>query len=538
VLNVLCFLVISLNAFAATIPPQNIVRGQTATIETDYEIGNVAIGDQSISDYLIQSNRREVYLNARKAGTTTLTLWDTQGTRRDVIPISVSSQDMGALQQEAAEIFGPGTKLKLSKYGDQVVIDGEATSPAEAEKIESYVQRNPNVRSVAKLSPEAQQTLARKIETAIEIPGIHVRAVQGRLMMEGLAYSAESAARAEKIAKLFDPGIMNLIEVKETKRRPGKEPMVILDVYFMEVKKSAIRTLGISWTPGGTPSGGMSGSGGMFGNLIGSAVGTVFNLLPKIRWVHESGNGRILEQPSLIVKSGDAGEFFSGTQVPYYSAQNVQFKEVGIKLSAEPISSGGAVDLKISATLSTLSAGVNQGIDTHTVNTVAYCKAGESLVLANLYRNGDSKTWNRLPQGVDTSSALFTLVASRDFQSHTTDLVIFVTPRVVEAGDTAGPEMARFQELDEQITRKRSRKEWRAKFSGRETISRSHQGEAPAGGTPAEWIPPSSATNNVMTPAPEIQNVNPLPKQLDAPASPQPYAIELPAALQPTGGNP
>ena len=511
---------------AAAVPPQNIVRGQTATIETDYEIGNAAIGDQSICDYMIQNSRREVYLNSRKAGTTTLTLWDTQGTRRDVIPVSVSSQDMAALQQEAAELFGPGTKLKLSRSGDQVVIDGEAATPAEAEKIESYMQRNPNVRSLAKLSPQAQGELARKIESAIEIPGIHVRAVQGRLMMEGLAYSAEAAVRAEKIAKLFDPGIMNLIEVKETKRRPGKEPMVILDVYFMEVKKSAIRTLGISWTPGGTPSSGMSGTGGMFGNLIGSAVGTVFNLLPKIRWVHESGNGRILEQPSLIVKSGDAGEFFSGTQVPYYSAQNVQFKEVGIKLQAEPISSGGAVDLKISATLSTLSAGVNQGIDTHTVNTVAYCKAGESLVLANLYRNGDSKTWNRLPQGIDTSSALFTLVASRDFQSHTTDLVIFVTPRVVEAGETAGPAMARFQELDEAITKKRSRKEWKAKFAnaipaGSDATPHPlpHQGGAPADGSVA--APAVMSESNVRTNA-----------------GVQPYAIELPPSLQPTGGQP
>ncbi len=497
----------------AAIAPQNIVRGQSVTIETDYEIGNAAIGDSATCDYVVQSNRHEVYLNGRKPGATTLTLWDTQGARRDVVPISVSSQDIAQLSQEAQQVFGPGTKLKLSKYGDQVVIDGEAGSAAEAEKIESYIQHNPTVRSAAKLSPEAQDAMARKIEGAVEIPGIHVRAVQGRLVMEGLAYSAEAAQRAEKIAKLFDPSIMNLIEVKETKRRPGREPMIVLDVYFMEVKKSVIRTLGINWTPGATPqpgSGGLgapSSGGGMFGDLIGNAVGTVFNLLPKIRWVHETGNGRVLEHPTLLVKSGDAGEMFSGTQVPYYSAQNVQFKEVGIKLNAEPISSGGAVDLKISATLSTLSAGVNQGIDTHTVNTTAYCRAGESIVLAGLYRNGDSKTWNRLPQGTDTSSALFTLAFSRDFQSHTTDLIIFVTPRVVESGESAQPQITKFQELDEAITKKRSKKEWRMRHP--------EQGEG-SYVQALQKIDPSGAVH--------LQDD-------------KPYAITLPTSLQPTGDH-
>lgn len=455
-------------AHAAAIAPQNIVRGQSVTIETEYEIGNAAMSDSATCDYVIQGSRREIYLNGKKAGAATLTLWDTQGTRRDVVQVSVSTQDMAQLSQEAAEIFGPGTRLKLSRYGDQVVIDGEAASADEARKIESYVQRNPHVRSVVRMSSAAQSELAQKIETAIEIPGIHVRAVQGHLLMEGLAYSAEASQRAEKIAKLYDTGIMNLIEVKETKRRPGREPMVVLDVYFMEVKKSVIRTLGISWTPGATPQTAGSGtgapvsSGGMFGDLIGNAVGTVFNLLPKIRWVHETGNGRVLEHPTLLVKSGDSGEMFSGSQVPYYSAQNVQFKDVGIKLQAEPIASGGSVDLKLSATLSTLSAGVNQGIDTHTVSTTAYCRAGESIVLAGLYRNSDAKTWNRLPSGTESSSALFTLALSRDFQSHSTDLVIFVTPRVVEAGEPAQVRLEKFQELDDAITKKRSRKEWRA----------------------------------------------------------------------------
>lgn len=494
---IVLFLVLIAAVAHAEVGPQNIVKGQSSTITTDYEVGNVAMSDQGVCDYLVQPSRREIYLNGRKSGNTTLTMWDKQGARRDVVPISVSSQNLTEMTSEAGELFGANTRLKLSRSGDQVIIDGEASTADEMAKVESYMQRNPSVRSVVRLSPQAQNALAQKIEAAIEIPGVRVRAVQGRLLLEGLAYSAEAAARAEKIAKLYDPNIMNLIDVKETKRRPGREPMVVLDVYFMEVKKSAIRSLGISWTPGATPqSSGNSGAGGILGNLVGSAVGTVFNLLPKLKTVHESGAGRILEHPSLLIKSGDSGDLFSGTQVPYYSRDSVQFKEVGIKLQAEPIVSGGAVDLKISATLSTLSAGVNQGIDTHTVNTTAYCKVGESIVLGGLYRNGDSKTWNRLPQGVDTSSALFTLALSRDFQSHNSELLVFVTPRVVASGESAVPALARFQELDEAITKKRSRKEWREK-------------------------------SGMQSPAIAESALPPAPPE---------FAIQLPAALQRSGG--
>ena len=115
--------------------------------------------------------------------------------------------------------------------------------------------------------------------------------------------------------------------------------------HFMEIKKNALRTFGVNWAPGSTPSdsGSSNASAGGGGKLSSvsklgtSLIGFVFNLAPKIKFIRQSGYGRVLENPSFVVKSGENADFFSGTQVPYYSQQTVVFKDVGVKITAEPI---------------------------------------------------------------------------------------------------------------------------------------------------------------------------------------------------------
>jgi pilus assembly protein CpaC len=294
-----------------------------------------------------------------------------------------------------------------------------------------------------------------------------------RLVMEGTAYSQEDYARAEKVAQVYEGDVVNLIKLKDVRRNTGKEHLIQLDIQFMEVKKNALRTFGINWAPGSMPSSGasnISGGGGGDGLLSGlsgfsqSLIGFVFNLAPKIKFARQKGEARVLENPSFVVKSGEAAEFFSGTQVPYYSQQAVVFKDVGIKVTAEPISSAEDVDLKITVNVSTPAAGgINRGIDTSNIATTAYCKAGSSLALAGIFKNSDAKMINRVPEDINTSSALFSLFLSKDFVSNRSEFVVFVTPRIVtEPGDTANPAsigLSDWDALDRDITLKRSKKE-------------------------------------------------------------------------------
>ena len=274
--------------------------------------------------------------------------------------------------------------------------------------------------------------------------------------------------------RLFEPDVLNLINVRDTKRNPMALPQVKLDVHFIEIKKSALRSFGINWAPGSVPSGakGSAGAGLLSGlsDAATSLIGFVFDLAPKIRFARQKGDARVLENPSLVVKSGDAADFFSGTQVPFYSQESVIFKDVGIKIQAEPIVSSDSVDMKINITVTSPSAGgINRGIDTNTISTTAYCKAGQSLALGGIYRNTDARMYNRIPDDTNTGSALFTLFLSKDFVSDKSEFVIFVTPSVVDfssqsgfaGANPTGLSLSNWDETDRDITRQRSKKEAR-----------------------------------------------------------------------------
>ncbi len=412
---------------------QHLVKGDSTTLRFDYVIGDAAITDPVICDFLVRDNRQEVYLNARAAGTVTLTLWDAEGVERDAIPVEVVATNLEELEATVRNSLSLPDGVKIARIGDKLRLEGSVTSEAILQKITSFAARTPNVESAVQLGYDALDDLARRMTAAIGRPGIVVRRVQDRIVMQGVAYSAESVRHAEEIARIYHPDIINLIEVRDTGRLPGKRPLVYLDVYFMEVKKSALRQFGIHWTPGGARSNG----GGGIGGAIQATLGFVVDLLPKIRLSRQRGDAKVLEHGSLVVKSGEQGKYFSGQEVPYTSQQQVQFKQVGMSIDAEPIAAGSDVDLKIAIEVSALAAGVNGAIDRRNISTSAYCRSGQSMVLSGLWEHGRATTHNRLPQGIDASSALLALSLSKDFQSRQSDFLVFVTPRIATVADAA-----------------------------------------------------------------------------------------------------
>ena len=450
--------------FAASIPPQSLTKGESATIQTGYEIGDVAVTDPKVADFLIQEDRKSLYINAKGEGFATLTLWDAKGEARDAIPITVYSTSLKGILSEATQAFGSIKSIQFLAQDDSIRMIGEAPSPADYKRIQAFAMRHPQIINEITMAKPVLDTLTGKIEQAIALPGVKVRSVRDHVVLEGVAYSQASANKAFEIAKLYDPNCLNLIEVRQSDRNPGKEKMVELEVYFMEIQKSALHTFGIEWAPGSFPaaSAGASTAGGMggIGGLGQSLIGFVFNLLPKIRFVHEHGLGRVLENPTLFVKSGDLANFFSGVQVPYYAQQNVQFKEVGVKVEAQPIVADADIDLKLSASISSPSPHIDGGINTHSLSTTAYIPSGQAVVLGGILSNRDVKTYNRVPKDLSTSSALFSLFLSKDFQSSKSELVVFVLPKIVDQAASASVHQEEWSRLEGQMIKDRSMKEY------------------------------------------------------------------------------
>jgi len=458
-LVVICFAVS--NSALAKLNDLQLIIGDSQTLKTEYEIGDIAITDGSVVQYIVRDNRKEIYVNPLKEGQTTLTVWDKADQLQDKITISIVPVNIEGILKEAQAYIQDILGVQAVVEGGQVKLTGEVNSPTQLKDIQTFCAKNPKVINQVVLSNKAMDVIAERIEEAIATPGVTVRAVRGQLVMEGLTYSADIYKKIDQIARLYDKNIINLVEVRSSNRRPGSDITVKLDVYFMEIKNSAIRKFGIEWAPGSTlqnaSAQGAQSGGGLFGlgEGINTVVGFVFNLLPKIRWIHETGRGRVLERPSFIVKSGENVDFFSGSEIPYYGGESVEFKEVGVRVHAEPIAYQNDVDLKIKVDVSSLSSTSDQGIDRSNLDTTVYVKADQAVVLGGLIRNGDVKTYNKVPKGIDTTSALFSLFLSRDFQTNESQFYIFIVPSVTDSPQPAEMKLKRWLELHKELDHSR-----------------------------------------------------------------------------------
>lgn len=453
---------------AENVKRQRIAKGKTITIDTDYEIGDAAVSDSRVCEFMITESRRELYVNAKQDGSIMLTIWDHAGKKRDVVPIEVATSAVDGIANEAKTIF-QDSNVEVKAQGKRVILSGDALSKSEVEQARSLSTKHPEIENNVMMSKEVLQTIAEEIEKAIGTPGIRVRNIRGSLVLEGLAYSGNAAKRALEIAKLYEPGIINLVDVKETGRRPGVDRLVKLDVYFMEVKKEILRSFGVTWSPGSMPKSSGDKNGGIVDGIAGagtSIIGFAFNLLPKLKFLREKGSARVLENASLIVKSGESGDFFNGTQVPFYSGDQVAFKESGVKIHAEPIAAADSIDLNLSLTLSSVAANISAGIDTKTVTTSAYVRSGQSVILANMVSNRDVKTYNKVPSNVDTSSALFNLALSKDFQAGRTEFVVFIEPTIIDSPFPAEEKMNEYLETEQFMSQAISKKSPGARKDG------------------------------------------------------------------------
>lgn len=429
-----------------------LIIGYSQSLETDYEIGDIAISNSEICSYLVRESRKEVYLNPTKEGIATLTLWDKEGVRKEVVQIEVLASDIHATLEKARQFQTKIPSLKIEQEGSKVILSGEVHTPAQLADVQAFAAQDPAIESRAQLSEMALNTIAKRIEKAIQTPGITARAVRGKLLLEGLTYSQDIYKKIDTIAKLYDSEIINLIEVRQTNRRPGYDKTIKLDIFFMEIKNSAVKSFGIQWAPGSFLKNSGNGQDAMgLGGGLQTLLGFVTSLLPKIRWIHEKNLGRILEKPTFLVKSGETVNFYSGTQVPYFAENQVTFKEVGVRIEAEPIASQQDVDLQVKVNVSALSSSVDQGIDTHEISTNLFVKSNQAAVLGGLLRKADVRSYNKVPKNLDTTTALFTLFLSKDFQKNESQFYIFLLPQILEQPTPAEEKLKKWLEIHKEM---------------------------------------------------------------------------------------
>lgn len=155
---------------------------------------------------------------------------------------------------------------------------------------------------------------------------------------------------------------------------------------------------------------------------------------------------RTLAEPNLTAVSGESAKFLAGGEFPVPVGQDsqgrisVEFKPFGVGLGFTPVVlSEGRMSLRVSTEVSELSNAGSLSLSS-TLNipalkvrraeTTVEMSSGSSLMIAGLLQNNYKQAIDSLP-GLTTLPVLGTLFRSRDFLNEETEMVVLITPYIV-----------------------------------------------------------------------------------------------------------
>ncbi|HKT08529.1 MAG TPA: pilus assembly protein N-terminal domain-containing protein [Gemmatimonadaceae bacterium] len=244
------------------------------------------------------------------------------------------------------------------------------------------------------------------------------------------------------------------------------EKQVVLAVKFAEVRRNFLRSLGLSglyrdnhnrvgtgrfntdnvFDPSGKivlPSTGVG-----FGTVL-SDFGTS-NLLGLLEADEQTGNARILAEPSVMTSNKDSASFLEGGEIPIPVVQNtgssgvptitIVWREFGIRLNfAAEVVSDSLVRLHIRPEVSSLdftnaieiSGFKIPALRTRHVETTVEVRRDQSLIISGLLDDERTKTKDGLPFLKDIP-VLGMLFSSTSWQRDETELLVVVTPIVTD----------------------------------------------------------------------------------------------------------
>ena len=272
---------------------------------------------------------------------------------------------------------------------------------------------------------------------------IEVRNMAGGIYLSGDVATDTVARQAEKIAQAYAPKrVTNGLSIRDSHQ-------VMLEVRFVEATRDAVKELGIGLLTqragdfafqSGTALASPAFSGILQGRFGSTSLDT------SIEALEEKGIIRTLAEPNLVSMSGETASFLAGGEFPIpISADNgqlaIEFRQFGVGLAFTPtVLDDGIINLKVAPEVSqldhanavTLSGGIEvPALRVRRANTTIELRNSQSFAIAGLLQNENSNRKTQTPWIGDVP-VIGSLFRSTRYQKAETELVIIVTPRLVQ----------------------------------------------------------------------------------------------------------
>jgi pilus assembly protein CpaC len=366
----------------------------------------VSIGDPTVCD-ITMINSNKFLLIGQKTGQTNIYLWFADGEQLsssitvhdDVLPLEALLQQMLPDEKEIDVYMAHNT----------VILSG-------------YVERSTSILNALRLA---------------------------EAYMEGQGAAEEGGGCVK---------VVNMLNVREEKQ-------ILLEVRFVEVTRTTTddkgfdftyvgdidrRPVYLSFLDGGTPTtfdattgAGTAGTGSSFGYVRNTNSESTVSY--GLDYLITEGLARYIAKPNLMVRNGEEASFLAGGEFPI-SIQSqdgiaIEWKEYGVKLTFTPVlDERDNIYLDLEPEVSALDSAVNTilttGVDvpalkTRKTHTKIVLKEGESFYISGILTQDETESLSKMP-GIGNIPVLGTLFHKKEKVLQETELIVFVTPRIVK----------------------------------------------------------------------------------------------------------
>jgi pilus assembly protein CpaC len=451
-----------------------IPRGKSAIVELPADARDVLVSDPKVVDAVLRSPRR-IYILGLTTGQTDAVFFD--GAGRRILSLNVRvDMDFSAVSQTIGRII-PTSQVHVEGINNSLILSGQVANLSDADKAmqiaQQFTAKPEQVINMLSIAGQEQVMLKVRIvemqRSVIKQLGFNLSAVAGEL---GSPQFLLSAAASYGVNGSLLGGLTSGYSLNTTQQpeltvpcATGTCPVVVSGGNIPTVTGSYTNTSATSAVtftlpngtqqvvqPGATINYPVKPANASAATIASTAGSSRLNQANSNIQAFESvGLVRVLAEPNLTAVSGEAAKFLAGGEFPVPTGEDstgkvsIEFKPFGVGLGFTPVVlSSGRISLKISTEVSelsqqgslTLAAGSSTAsltipsLTVRRAETSVELPSGGGMMIAGLLQEETKQDIDSVP-GLASLPVLGALFRSRDYQEGETELVVIVTPYLV-----------------------------------------------------------------------------------------------------------
>jgi pilus assembly protein CpaC len=434
---------------ASAVESVSIPRGKSAVVELPVDVRDVLVTDPKVADAVLRSARRISILGVG-TGQTDAVFFDAGGHRVAALNIRVD-QDVSAVAQTINHIL-PGARVQVDAVNNSLVLSGLVANLADADKAvqiaQQFTAKPEQVLNMLSIAGKEQVMLKVRVvemqRSVIKQLGFNLAALTGQLggpqfLLNAAATYGVNGALLGGLSTGLGLDTTQQPELQLPCTGAGWQPGALCPVVVRGGSHNTQVSNGSAATVQPT-----AGSAGL--NKAGATIQAFESV----------GLVRILAEPNLTAVSGESAKFLAGGEFPVPAGEDntgrtiIVFKPFGVGLGFTPVVlSSGRISLKISTEVSELSAqgaltlaggsGTSltiPGLTVRRAETSVELPSGGAMMIAGLLQEETKQDIDSVP-GLGSMPVLGALFRSRDYQEGETELVVIVTPYLVNSTNPA-----------------------------------------------------------------------------------------------------